>query len=342
MFNLNGDNLEEVMNSNTVLGSPRSMGENLPFYHYYYSVRTSKTEYETDVEQLRSPSWLTPTEFAIGGTFGGYFLSVEGNVWGHFKDLYGDYAASNLRLNLQRDGWGLSLIYAHFQRSAYVASYPVDTGGGTVVVDFYEEWIYRDGFGFEIRRKADNLTFRSGFINVPISGVSPVFAGFDGVWGRTRLSVRQVAFWSSPILPPRLTVRLEHEILLGRKKLLLGGYSAIVMKAGEVLYGRRLPIILLRAKYVYYSRGGEMNVGGRVYLTDTSGAEVGGEAYLGYMLATLPMKPEVTLGVSHTPEVKAPYVGLTLRRFPHRLRVFYVYPRSISIGVEVGYVGNAP
>jgi len=338
----NPTSLESVFNRATWVGRADLMGRYDFFYHYYYSVGSNANEYSCGIMQMRTPSFVFPTSFAFGRKFGGTFVQLEGGVWGSFRDYVGDYRSEVISLSVVSQNtpvgeFGVEAFYTHFQRSAHIGSYSVDTGGGSAIVDFYEEWIYRDGFGMSFTHYGEDYNFTSGFAYTSFDGLVPMFVEFKKLLGSTQLTFRQTAFWGSTLLPPKLSFDIYREFVMGKRSLYAHLYVGFLMRPSDVFSLRRPPITSASLRYVSFHPSGEFTIFGRGYITKASDTEVGGEAYVSYRFARR-WRPAITLGYLHTGGDRGPYVGVGMGRLGRRFSLTYYHAlKAISVGVEVSH-----
>ena len=339
----NTKSLESTLNRATLVGSPLFMMDYDFAYHYYYSVKSSANEYSSYVMSLRTPSFIFPTAVKVGRKFGGTFLQVGGEFWGSYRDYVGDYQGDVLTLLLAKESsivgeFGVEAFYTHFQRSAYIGSYPVDTGeGGSTVVDFYEEWIYRDGFGMKFTRYGEDYNLSGGFSYMSADRVVPLFLEFKKLLGSSTIHFRQTAFWGSTILPPKLHIGYDREFVMGRRSLYLSLFTGILLRPSEVFGLKRPPISGLSLKYVSYFPSGELTLMGRGYATKADKNEVGGEAYIAYRFARR-WRPKPFAGFIYAGDVRGPYLGVSFGTLGRRFYVAYYHAhKAVSLGLEVSY-----
>ncbi len=339
----NAKDLESTFNRSTLVGSPSFMGEYDFAFHYYYSVRSTSSEYSSSIMDLRTPTFVFPTSFAVGGKLkNGTFLQVGGEFWGNYRDYVGDYEGELLTLSMITQNsllgeFGVDAFYTHFQRSAYIGSYSVDTGGVSTTVDFYEKWIYYDGFGLDFTHYGEDYNLKSGFAYLSSDNVVPLFVEFRKLLGSTTLSFRQTAFWGSTLLPPKLNVEVYREFVMGRRSLYLKAFTGILLRPSDVFNLRRPPITGVSLKYVSFYPTGELTVMGRGYATESDRNEVGGEIYVSYRFAKR-WRPKPFVGFVLTGDRSGPYVGLGFGVLGRRFQVAYYHAhRSVSLGLEVSH-----
>jgi len=334
--------VEELFNRATWIGEPSFMQRNDVFYHYYYSVESNSNEYSSELMRLRSPSFATPSFFAFGRKFESVFLQIKGEFWGSYRDQVGDYQSDLVSLsgvlpNTPFGEVGFEVFYAHFQRSAYIGSYPIDTGGGSVVVDFYEEWIYRDGLGARFTHYGEDYNLTSGFVYASADRLVPLFLEFKKLLGGTSITFRQAAFWGSTLLPPKVSVTVDRELVMGRSSLLLRANAGFFARPSDVFSLQRSPILDLRARYMRFGPSGEMTLLARGYMTENNGRELGGEVSISYRLAK-PLRPAFLLGFIYAGPERGPYVGFELKRGIGSLKLGYYHAhRSLYLGVRLSH-----
>ena len=339
----NTRSLESTFNRATLVGSPHFMGDYDFAYHYYYSVKSATSEYSSHVMGLRTPTFAFPTSVSVGGKLrNGTFLQVGGKFWGNYRDYVGDYESDLLTLSVITQSsllgeFGTEVFYTHFQRSAYIGSYSVDTGGVSTVVDFYEEWIHHDGFGMRFTHYGEDYDLTGGFAHLSSDNVVPLFAEFRKLLGSTTLYFRQTAFWGSTLLPPKLDVSLYREFVMGRRSLYLRAFMGILMRPSDIFNLRRPPITGLSLRYVSFHPSGEFTVMGRGYATGADRNEVGGEVYVSYRFAKR-WRPMPFVGFIYTGDVKGPYLGVGFGTLGRRFQVAYYHAhKALSVGLEVSH-----
>ncbi len=311
-------------------------------YHYYYSVRSPASEYSTYLMTLRTPEFVYPTSISVGRKLGKTYVEVGGQFWGSYRDYVGDYQSNLLRLTLVTDNallgeFGVDAFYTHFQRSAYIGSYPVDTGGKDVVVDFYEEWIYGDGFGMRFTRYGEDYNLSSGFAYTSPDRVVPMFLEFKKLLGSSTVYFRQTAFWGSTLLSPKLHVGFDREFVMGRRSVYVSSFVALLLRPSDIFELHRPPAGGLTLRYTGFSASGELRVMGRGYITRDRNNEAGGEVYLAYRFARR-WRPMPFVGFIFTGDDTGPYAGIGFGRLGRRFQITYYYPRrAVSFGLEVSH-----